>query len=101
MRGSNGFAQGYIDRLWTTDDPVGAVRAGGAQHAPASTGMRRRWHPAARARWRSSRGWSRGTPRTGARHNISAHYDLGNDLFAAFLDERLMYSCAYFPVSRR
>ena len=35
--------------------------------------------------------------RRGARANISAHYDLGNDLFAAFLDERLMYSCAYFP----
>jgi cyclopropane-fatty-acyl-phospholipid synthase len=35
--------------------------------------------------------------RTGARKNISAHYDLGNDLFASFLDERMMYSCAYFP----
>jgi cyclopropane-fatty-acyl-phospholipid synthase len=35
--------------------------------------------------------------RTGARRNISAHYDLGNDLFAAFLDERMMYSCAVFP----
>ena len=33
----------------------------------------------------------------GARHNISAHYDLGNDLFASFLDERLMYSSAYYP----
>ncbi len=35
--------------------------------------------------------------RAGAQENISAHYDLGNDLFAAFLDERMMYSCAYFP----
>jgi len=35
--------------------------------------------------------------RPGARDNISAHYDLGNDLFSAFLDERMMYSCAYFP----
>jgi cyclopropane-fatty-acyl-phospholipid synthase len=35
--------------------------------------------------------------RRGARANISAHYDLGNDLFASFLDERMMYSCAYFP----
>ncbi|MFN8163876.1 MAG: class I SAM-dependent methyltransferase [Solirubrobacterales bacterium] len=35
--------------------------------------------------------------RDGARENISAHYDLGNDLFASFLDERMMYSCAYFP----
>jgi cyclopropane fatty-acyl-phospholipid synthase-like methyltransferase len=33
----------------------------------------------------------------GARRNVAAHYDLGNDLFAAFLDERMVYSCAYFP----
>jgi cyclopropane-fatty-acyl-phospholipid synthase len=35
--------------------------------------------------------------REGARRHISAHYDLGNELFSAFLDERMMYSCAYFP----
>jgi cyclopropane-fatty-acyl-phospholipid synthase len=35
--------------------------------------------------------------RTGARRNISAHYDLGNDLFSSFLDERMIYSCAFFP----
>ena len=40
-------------------------------------------------------------PRRGARSNIAAHYDLGNDLFAAFLDERMMYSCAYFPTPGR
>jgi cyclopropane-fatty-acyl-phospholipid synthase len=32
----------------------------------------------------------------GARRNISAHYDLSNDLFAAFLDESLSYSSAWF-----
>ena len=30
------------------------------------------------------------------RRNIEAHYDLGNDLFALFLDETLTYSCAIF-----
>jgi cyclopropane-fatty-acyl-phospholipid synthase len=35
--------------------------------------------------------------RRGARRNISAHYDLGNELFSAFLDERMVYSCAWFP----
>lgn len=34
--------------------------------------------------------------REGARRNISAHYDLGNDFFALWLDETMMYSCAYF-----
>lgn len=31
-----------------------------------------------------------------ARLNISKHYDLGNDLFEAMLDKRLIYSCAYW-----
>jgi cyclopropane-fatty-acyl-phospholipid synthase len=37
----------------------------------------------------------RNTPR-GARRNIQAHYDLSNELFAAFLDETMTYSSALF-----
>ena len=37
---------------------------------------------------------------TGSRGNIEAHYDLGNDLFAAFLDESLSYSSALFDDAR-
>ena len=50
------------------------------------------WRRFAEARPRINR-------RTGvlaARRNIEAHYDLGNDLFALFLDETLSYSCAIF-----
>jgi cyclopropane-fatty-acyl-phospholipid synthase len=28
--------------------------------------------------------------------NISAHYDLGNDMFAGFLDPSMTYSCPYW-----
>jgi cyclopropane-fatty-acyl-phospholipid synthase len=41
----------------------------------------------------------RNTP-AGARRNIHEHYDLSNDLFAAFLDETLTYSSAWFDGSR-
>ena len=34
--------------------------------------------------------------RTGARRNIAAHYDVGNDFFQLFLDPTMLYSCAYF-----
>ena len=34
--------------------------------------------------------------RKGSRINIAAHYDLGNDFYALFLDETLTYSCAVF-----
>jgi cyclopropane-fatty-acyl-phospholipid synthase len=33
----------------------------------------------------------------GSKRNIAAHYDLGNNLFEAFLDPSLMYSAGIFP----
>jgi cyclopropane-fatty-acyl-phospholipid synthase len=48
----------------------------------------------------------RAIPRTqrntlaGSRSNISAHYDLSNELFAAFLDPSMSYSSAMFDPSR-
>jgi cyclopropane-fatty-acyl-phospholipid synthase len=35
----------------------------------------------------------------GSRSNIAAHYDLSNDLFAAFLDQTMTYSSAWFDES--
>jgi cyclopropane-fatty-acyl-phospholipid synthase len=32
-----------------------------------------------------------------ARSNIHAHYDLGNDFYALWLDANMAYTCAYFP----
>ena len=31
-----------------------------------------------------------------SRRNVAHHYDIGNDLYALFLDDDLQYSCAYF-----
>lgn len=32
-----------------------------------------------------------------ARSNIHHHYDIGNDFYRLWLDEELLYTCAYFP----
>lgn len=32
-----------------------------------------------------------------SRDNISHHYDIGNDFYKLWLDEQLVYTCAYFP----
>jgi cyclopropane-fatty-acyl-phospholipid synthase len=37
----------------------------------------------------------RNTPQR-ARANVHRHYDLGNDFYALWLDERMVYTCAYF-----
>lgn len=33
----------------------------------------------------------------GSRRNAARHYDLGNDFYRLWLDEQLVYTCAYFP----
>ncbi len=34
---------------------------------------------------------------SGSKKNIAAHYDLGNDLYSAFLSDEMLYSCAVYP----
>ena len=60
-----------------------------ADLVPATLQWLRPIAPAFRPRWRSA-------SRDQARRNIAEHYDLSNDLFAEFLDETMMYSCALF-----
>ncbi|MAH74184.1 MAG: SAM-dependent methyltransferase [Cellvibrionales bacterium TMED49] len=40
--------------------------------------------------------WLNRNTRSGSRRNIGAHYDLGNNFFKLFLDQSMMYSCAYY-----
>ncbi len=94
LHGSVGLGETYVDGLWDTDDLVSLIRIA-ARELATLDGVRgavakpRGWIDRAR------RAVPANTNRR-ARENISAHYDLGNDLFAAFLDERMMYSCAVF-----
>ena len=41
--------------------------------------------------------WLNRNDKSGAQRNIAAHYDLGNEFFALFLDETMAYSCGIFP----
>jgi cyclopropane-fatty-acyl-phospholipid synthase len=34
---------------------------------------------------------------SGSRDNIHRHYDIGNEFYKLWLDEQLVYTCAYFP----
>lgn len=42
------------------------------------------------------RGWIQFNPAARSRRNVAHHYDLGNQLYALFLDKDWQYSCAYF-----
>lgn len=92
--GSVGAGEAYIKGWWSCDDLTTLVRIlvcnravlGGmdAGFARLSLPLRKAFHALRR---NTKRGSSR---------NIVAHYDLGNDFFALFLDETMTYSCGIF-----
>src|SRR4051794_7738499 len=95
LGGSVGLGEAYRDGVWDCDDLVSLARIAVRSMAPVDR-WRRRLHPVLaplqRTLWRIPR-----NSRTAARRHISSHYDLGNDLFALYLDESMMYSSAVFP----
>jgi cyclopropane-fatty-acyl-phospholipid synthase len=95
LGGSVGLGEAYRDGVWDCDDLVSLVRIAARNMAPLDR-WRRRLHPLLaplqRTLWRVPR-----NSRRRARRHISAHYDLGNNLFALYLDESMMYSAAVFP----
>jgi cyclopropane-fatty-acyl-phospholipid synthase len=54
----------------------------------------RAFGPSTRRGW-----WQRQMAHTveASRQNVHHHYDLGNDFYKLWLDEQLLYTCAYFP----
>jgi cyclopropane-fatty-acyl-phospholipid synthase len=93
--GANGAAEAWLDEQWDTPDLPGLLqlllknrsvlrdmeKTGGRVLAPLQRALN----------------LLRRNTRSGSRKNIAAHYDLGNDFFKLFLDESMMYSCAWFP----
>jgi cyclopropane-fatty-acyl-phospholipid synthase len=94
LRGSTGLGEGYVDGLWTSRDLVELSRIACRNLAPLDS-LRRLFQPLLGTVQRVA-GLVPANTRSGARRNISAHYDLGNRLFESFLDKRLMYSSAVF-----
>jgi cyclopropane-fatty-acyl-phospholipid synthase len=95
LRGSVGLGEAYRDGVWDCDDLVAVIRIACRNLGSLDT-WRRRLHPllapVERTLWRVPKNSKRAS-----RRHISAHYDLGNDLFGLYLDESMMYSSAVFP----
>jgi cyclopropane-fatty-acyl-phospholipid synthase len=92
LRGSVGLAESYAAGHWDTSDLVALVRLA-ARNMPALDRLRDRWRPLLRPVQRAGALARRNTPLRSRRH-IAAHYDLGNELFARFLDPSMTYSAA-------
>ncbi len=89
------FGETYAERLWDTDDLPELLRIG-ARDIGRADPLRRRIAPFLLPFQRLGTLRLLNT-RSGARSNIAAHYDLGNEMFELFLDrEAMMYSSAYY-----
>jgi cyclopropane-fatty-acyl-phospholipid synthase len=93
-----GAAEGWIRGEWTCSDLTGVVRAmlQNAERMPELDGGWTGWLRSAARRIAHA---LRRNDRRGARANIRAHYDLGNEFFALFLDPTLTYSCGWFETA--
>jgi cyclopropane-fatty-acyl-phospholipid synthase len=86
--------EAYMDGDWDADDLVGLARLFSRnieQVTSLDSGLGRVIRPVAALRHAMAR-----NSRAGARRNISAHYDLGNDFFELMLDPTMTYSCGVF-----
>ena len=95
-QGGVGAAESFALGMWQTPDLRAllgfAARNLRAVNAALDGGWRRNFRVAAAALSRPARMF-----RAAARRDIAAHYDLGDDFFALFLDSELAYSCAVYP----
>jgi cyclopropane-fatty-acyl-phospholipid synthase len=94
LGGSLGAAEAYLRGYWTSDDLTTLLRIFVRNLAIADRlegGGARLTALLARLNH-----WLRRNTRSGSRKNIEAHYDLGNEFFALFLDETMTYSCGIF-----
>ncbi len=92
--GSLGAAEAYLEGRWESRDLVALVRLFARNRKALEGiegGLARLWFAVARFAHRR-----RDNSRRGSRRNVLAHYDLGNDFFALFLDETMTYSAALF-----
>lgn len=92
--GSIGAAESYVHGDWSCSDLTSLVRIllrnravlgqMDSGLATVARALQKLWH-------RRNR-----NTRNGSRRNIAAHYDLGNDFYALWLDRTMMYSGAWF-----
>jgi len=93
--GTVGAGEAYIRGLWRCDDLTSLVRIF-VRNRELMAGMDSRWALLSRPFLKLFHLLNRNS-KAGSARNITAHYDLGNDLYELMLDETMMYSCAIFP----
>jgi cyclopropane-fatty-acyl-phospholipid synthase len=92
--GSIGAGEAYMLNYWNADNLTNVIRIMARNQEVMDTlegGFKWMSRPTMKALH-----WLNRNSQNGSRKNIAAHYDLGNEFFAIWLDESMMYSSAIF-----
>ncbi len=93
--GSIGAAEAFVAGDWSSPDLTGLLRFF-SRNLDTMNAFEDKFSWISKPALKGLHWLNRNTPE-GSRKNISAHYDLGNDLFELFLDPTMMYSSAIYP----
>jgi cyclopropane-fatty-acyl-phospholipid synthase len=91
--GDVGFAEAYLGNRWQTPDLYSLLLLAAANRRVLDQALYGKWWGGLAYRLRHL---LRANTREGARKNIHAHYDLGNEFYGAWLDSTMTYSAALF-----
>ena len=86
--------ESYVDGEWDTPDLASLLSLFAINKEQFT--FRRKWLSALYRYFDRFAHLMRGNSKSGSRKNISAHYDLSNEMFSVFLDESMTYSCGIF-----
>jgi len=94
LGGSVGAGEAYMAGYWSADDLTTLIRIM-VLNEHVLQGMEKGWSRLKAPLYKLFHRMHKDT-KEGSRINIAAHYDLGNDFYALFLDDTLTYSCGIF-----
>lgn len=95
LAGSIGAGEAYMQGLWNSPNLSAVIQVLAREQATLDKLEKRFARIMALPSWCYHR--LRKNTQSGAKKNISAHYDLGNDMYRLFLDKEMLYSSAVYP----
>jgi cyclopropane-fatty-acyl-phospholipid synthase len=94
LGGEIGAGEAYMDGLWSSPDLPALLKLAAVNRE--ALGLPQGWWRVPFQLRKTLAHRTRRNTKQGSRRNIEAHYDIGNELYALFLDETMTYSSAVF-----
>ncbi|WP_298773545.1 cyclopropane-fatty-acyl-phospholipid synthase family protein [uncultured Shewanella sp.] len=95
FKGSIGGAEAYITGKWSSPNLTQVIQImAKSQQQLDAIERKTQWLVTIKNQWLRLKNKN---SNQGAKRNILAHYDLGNDLYQSFLDDSMLYSSAIYP----